>query len=161
MSQVRRCTMTSTRHLAFFLAPILALQACAPAAEPGPTLEDIEAEVRVRSEALVAAEMAGEYQTAVTFFTPDVVVQAANVPQIQGRDPLLEMYETVLATTSKFEGTTTNIVAAASGDSAYECGVNRFVFAFKPGTLIYRDGRLTGAGVCASLPSRSRGHTRG
>ena len=120
--------MTSTRHLAFFLAPILALQACAPAAEPGPTLEDIEAEVRVRSEALVAAEMAGEYQTAVTFFTPDVVVQAANVPQIQGRDPLLEVCETVLATTAEFEGTTTDIVPTASGELAYEYGINRFVF---------------------------------
>ena len=114
---------------------VLFVQACAPAVEIGPTLEEIEAEVRIRSEAVVAAEMAGEYETAVTFFTPDAVVQMADVPQIQGQDRLLEIYETVLATTAEFEGTTTDIVAAASGDLAYEYGINRFVFETPDGSV--------------------------
>jgi ketosteroid isomerase-like protein len=120
--------MTSTRHLAFFLAPILALQACAPAVEPGPTLEELEAEVRTRSEMVVAAEMAKEWERAVTFFTPDVVVQPANAPQVQGLDALLHLYETALATMTEFESTNTDIVPAASGDLAYEYGINHFVF---------------------------------
>lgn len=114
---------------------VLCVLACAPTAEVGPTLEDIEAEVKARSEAVAAAEEAGDYQTALTFFAPDVVVQMADAPQFQGLDPLLEVYETALAATVEFEGMTTDIVAAASGDLAYEYGINRFVFETPEGSL--------------------------
>ncbi len=114
---------------------VLYVLACAPAAEVGPTLEDIEAEVQARSKAVAAAEEAGDYQTALTFFAPDVVVQMADASQFQGLDPLLEVYETALAAAVEFEGTTTDIVAAASGDLAYEYGINRFVFETPEGTL--------------------------
>ncbi len=121
-------TMRIVRLSLGLVLSVLLVQACAPAAEIGPTLEEIEAEVRARSEAVAAAEKAGDYETAITFFAPDVVVQMADAPQFQGQDPLLEIYETVLSTTAEFEGTTTDIVAATSGDLAYEYGINRFVF---------------------------------
>jgi len=114
---------------------VLCVLACAPTAEVGPTLEDIEAEVKARSEAVAAAEEAGDYQTALTFFAPDVVVQMADAPQFHGLDPLLEVYETALAATVEFEGMTTDIVAAAGGDLAYEYGINRFVFETPEGSL--------------------------
>lgn len=115
--------------LAFgLILSVLFVQACTPAAEIGPSVDDFEAEVRLRSEAVAAAEKAGDYETAITFFAPDVVVQMADAPQFKGEDQLLEIYETVLSTTAEFEGTTTDIVAAASGDLAYEYGINRFVF---------------------------------
>ena len=115
--------------LAFgLILSVLFVQACTPAAEIGPSVDDFEAEVRLRTEAVAAAEKAGDYETAITFFAPDVVVQMADAPQYQGKDRLLETYETVLSTTAEFEGTTTDIVAAASGDLAYEYGINRFVF---------------------------------
>ena len=107
---------------------VLFVQACTPAVEIGPSVDEFEAEVRARSEAVATAEKSGEYETAITFFTPDVVVQMADAPQFQGKDRLLEIYEAVLSTTAEFEGTTTDIVAAASGDLAYELGSNRFVF---------------------------------
>jgi len=93
-----------------------------------PTLETLAAEVRARSEALAAAEAAREYKTATSFFTSAAIVQPANAPQIEGPDEILHIYETVLATTSEFEGTTIEIVPAASGDMAYEYGINRLVF---------------------------------
>ena len=120
--------MRITRSFTVLLPSVLVIQACAPAAEPGPTLEELEAEVRARSEAVVTAEMTGDYATAVTFFAPDAIIQMGNAPQIQGWDALLELYETVLGATLEFEGTTTDIVPAASGDLAYEYGINRFVF---------------------------------
>ena len=120
--------MRVIRSFTVLLPSVLVIQACAPAAEPGHTLEELEAEVRARSEAVVAAEMAGDYETAVTFFAPDAIIQVANAPQIQGRDALLELYEAILGTTLEFEGTTTDIVPAASGDLAYEYGINRMVF---------------------------------
>ena len=89
---------------------------------------DVEAEVRARSEAAVAAEMAFDWETAVSFFASDVVIQPANAPQFQGREALLELYQTGFTTMTEFEGTTTAIIPAASGDMAYEYGVNRFVF---------------------------------
>jgi ketosteroid isomerase-like protein len=116
------------RSFTVLLPSVLVIQACAPAAEPRPTLEELEAEVRARSEAVIAAEMAGDYETAVTFFAPDAIIQMPNAPQIQGRDTLLELYEATLGTTLEFEGTTTDIVPAASGDLAYEYGINRMVF---------------------------------
>ncbi len=91
-------------------------------------LAEIEAEVRARSKAVVEAEETGDYKKAVTFFLPDAVIQPANAPQFQGLDQLLELYETVLAQTTEFEGTTTEIIPAAGGDLAYEYGINRFVF---------------------------------
>jgi len=110
----------------FVLGPVLALQACAPSQPPAPTLDEIEAEVRARSEALVAAEEAFDWETAVTFFAPDVIVQPANAPQYQGREAHLEVYRTFPAML-EFEVTTTAVIPAASGDMAYEYGVNRFV----------------------------------
>ena len=107
---------------------VLFVQACTPAAEIGPSVDEFAAEVRVRSEAVAEAERLGEYETAITYFAPDVVVQMADAPQFQGKDRLLEIYETVLSTTAEFEGATTDIVASASGDLAYEYGINRFVF---------------------------------
>ena len=99
-----------------------------PAAESGPTPAEIEAEVRARSEAVVAAEESGDYELAVSFFAPDAVIQMANAPQMDGTGKLLDLYNEVLGATLEFEGTTTKIVPAASGDMAYEYGVNRFVF---------------------------------
>ena len=88
---------------------------------------EIEAEIRARSKAVVAAEMAFDWDTAVTFFVPDVTVQPANAPQIQGRKAQLELYRS-FPRLIEFEGITTAIIPAASGDMAYEYGVNRFVF---------------------------------
>ena len=113
----------------FALLPIvLAFQVCAPPTTPGPTLADIEAAVRARSEAVVSAEEAFDWDVAVTFFAPDVVVQPGDAPQYQGREAHLQAYRSFPATMLEFHSTTTAIVPAASGDMAYEYGVNRFVF---------------------------------
>jgi ketosteroid isomerase-like protein len=97
-------------------------------------VESIRAEVKARSKALVAAEEAFDWEAAVTFFASDVVVQPANAPQIKGRDAQLELYQT-FPKMIEFEGTTTAIIPAASGDMAYEYGVNRFIFETPDGPL--------------------------
>jgi len=98
-----------------------------PAVDIAADIESIRAEIQARSKALVAAEEAFDWETAVTFFTLDVVVQPANAPQIQGRDAQLELYQT-FPKMIEFEGTATAIIPAASGDMAYEYGINRFIF---------------------------------
>ena len=91
-------------------------------------LEKTEAEVRAKSKLLVTAEETGDYQKAVSFFAPDAVIHPPDAPQFQGHEPLLEAYETVLAQTTEFEGTTTRIIPSSGGDMAWEYGINRFVF---------------------------------
>ena len=105
-----------------------------PVVDAGANIESIRAEVQTRSKAAVAAEEAFDWETAVTFFTPDVVVQPANAPKIQGREAQLELYPT-FPKMIEFEGTTTAIFPAASGDMAYEYGVNRFIFETPDGPL--------------------------
>ena len=119
--------MRKPPFLLLSLGPLLALPACAPSQPSGRNLGEIEAEVRVRSEAAVAAEEAFDWETAATFFAPDVIVQPGNAPQYQGREAQLEAYRT-FPPMIEFEGITTAIVPASSGDMAYEYGVNRFVF---------------------------------
>ena len=100
-----------------------------------PNLEEVKAEVLARSEAIVAAEVAGDYETAITFFAPDAPVQMANAPQIQDKDALLAVYQTVLGPAFEFGSTRTDLVCAASGDLAYEYGINRIVFETPDGLL--------------------------
>ena len=127
--------MQCIRRISSLVVSLLVVLGCAPAADIGPNVEEIEAAVRARSSEVAGLEAARDYQTAITYFADDVIVQLADAPQIRGREPLLEIYETVLASTVEFEGTTTDVVAAASGDLAYEYGVNRFVFDTPDGRL--------------------------
>ena len=127
--------MRVIRSFTVLLPSLLVIQACVPAAEPGPTLQELEAEVVARSDAIVAAEMSGDYEAAIAFFVPDPILQTANAPQIQDRAGLMEVYETVLGSALEFEGTRTDIVLAASGDLAYEYGINRLVFETPDGPL--------------------------
>jgi ketosteroid isomerase-like protein len=90
-------------------------------------IESVRAEIQARSKAVVAAEIAADWETASSFFAPDAIVQPADAPQIQGREAQLELYQK-WPKMAEFEGTTTAIIPAASGDMAYEYGVNRFVF---------------------------------
>jgi ketosteroid isomerase-like protein len=104
------------------------------AEEPEVDIEAVKAELRARSKAAVAAEMAFDWEKAVSFFAPDVIVQPANGPQIQGREAQLEAYR-AFPKMIEFEGTTTAIVPAASGDMAYEYGMNHFIFETPDGPL--------------------------
>ncbi|MHB1192268.1 MAG: YybH family protein [Longimicrobiales bacterium] len=120
-------TMRSPRTVCALVPIVLALHACAPPATPGPTLAEIETAVRARSEALVTAEEAFDFDAAVTYLAPDVVVQPGDASQYQGREAQLQAYRS-FPPMLEFESTATAIIPAASGDMAYEYGVNRFVF---------------------------------
>ena len=55
------------------------------------TPEEIVAEVRARSKAVVEAEESGDYKRAVSLFMPDAVIQPPDAPQFQNLDQLLEI----------------------------------------------------------------------
>lgn len=102
---------------------------------------DIEAEtaaVHARSDAVVAAEAAQDAEASTVFWAPDAIVQPAGSPQLQGRDAVLALYREFFegGMLKDFSGTTSHLEVAASGDLAFEYGVNRMVVAGPDGDLL-------------------------
>ena len=112
---------------------VLCLSACS-----GPQV-DIEAEraaVRARGEALAAAESAMDTQGALAFWAPDGILQGHGMPLVQGRDGVEGVYEVFFQAVAEFGSTATRLEMAASGDMAWEYGVNRIVIAGPEGNLL-------------------------
>jgi uncharacterized protein (TIGR02246 family) len=106
---------------------VLLLNGCAAAPQVDVAAET--AAIRARSEALANAEAAKDAQTAVTFWTEDAIVQTAGAPETRGKQAVLDGYAGLFGALRSFKSTTTAITVAASGDLAWEHGVNDFVFA--------------------------------
>jgi uncharacterized protein (TIGR02246 family) len=109
---------------------------------------DAEAEasaVRARSEAVVRAESAMDAEAAAAFFAEDAIVQPAGSPQLLGRAAILDDYRQFFSggTLKEFSGTTSGLRVAASGDLAYEYGVNRLILAGPDGDLLDNGKYLT------------------
>lgn len=120
-------------HSAAFASAVLVLSACS-----GPRV-DIEAEtaaIRARGEALVAAESAMDTQAALAFWAPDGIIQGHGVPLMQGQDQLAALYDGFFQAVVEFGSTTTRIEVAASGDMAWEYGINRAVVPGADGPLL-------------------------
>ena len=124
-----------SRHRVFALSGLLALGAC------GPAPVDVAAETKAliaRSEAVSVAEAAKDREKALTFWAPDAVVQPSAGPQIQGREAVSKMYQFVFDSTGlkSFSGKSAGFVVAASGDIAYETGINRMTFGTPKGDVL-------------------------
>jgi uncharacterized protein (TIGR02246 family) len=91
---------------------------------------DVDAEtaaLRARSEALSSAEAAMDAETAITFWAEDAIIQAPGAPEQQGKHAILDGYTEFFGALKSFKSTTTNVTLAASGDLAWEHGVNDMV----------------------------------
>lgn len=108
------------------------------AAAPQVDLEAERAAVHARSEAVVRAESAMNAEAAAAFWAEDAIAQPAGSPQIQGRAAILDLYRQFFSggMLKEFSGTTSDLHVAASGDLAYEYGVNRMVLAGPDGDLV-------------------------
>lgn len=116
------------------LLTMLTLTACAPKI-------DVAAEsaaLRARSEAMVSAEQRMAVDEAVALYHPDAVVLPAGAPPITGRDAVRTMYQEYFASgmVKSFEASITHLEVAASGDIAYEYGVNRFTLNAPEGPML-------------------------
>ncbi len=77
---------------------------------------------------LVAAEASRDLEAVMSYWSEGAVAQINGVPQVNGKDAIRELMHSMLSSFKEFEGTTTHIEMASSGDFAYEYGVNRLVF---------------------------------
>jgi uncharacterized protein (TIGR02246 family) len=100
---------------------------------------DIEAEraaIAARGKALVAAEAALDTQGALAFWAADGILMGHGVPIVQGRAELENALNGFFRAVVEFGSTTTRIVVAASGDMAWEYGINRAVVPGPKGNLL-------------------------
>lgn len=122
------------RYVFTSIMPIaLLLGAC------GPSEADIEAvkeTVAARSKAVAAAEAARDIETAISFWADDAIIQTHGAVQAQGKDAIRQGMQAFFDAFKEFEGTTTHLEVAASGDMAYEYGVNRVVLPGAEGDLL-------------------------
>lgn len=111
----------------------LILGACSP---PAVDLDAEQAAIRARGEALVAAESAMDTEAALAFWAPEAIAQGHGMPQAQGREELAAVYTGFFQAVAEFGSTSTRIDVAASGDMAWEYGINRAVVAGPDGNLL-------------------------
>jgi len=92
---------------------------------------DVTAEKAVLKEMaheLVTAEAARDLDTVMGYWADGAILQVNGAPQVEGKDSIRELMRPMLSSFKEFEGSTTHIEVASSGDLAYEYGVNRLVF---------------------------------
>jgi uncharacterized protein (TIGR02246 family) len=77
--------------------------------------------------ALAAAEAARDLEAVMSYWSDGGVAQIDGLPQIEGKESVRELMRSMLSSFKEFESTTSHIEVAASGDVAYEYGVNRVV----------------------------------
>ncbi|TET19099.1 MAG: nuclear transport factor 2 family protein [Candidatus Aminicenantes bacterium] len=86
------------------------------------------------------AEKRQDADAAVKFFTDDVIVQAPDVPQIQGTQALHDLYTGFMFKMgyASFDSKSTETIVSPSGDMAYDVGWNLFVFEGPEGKIEVR-----------------------
>jgi uncharacterized protein (TIGR02246 family) len=124
------------KHQLAFVAALLT-SACAAASNPAVDLAAEERAIRERSSEIVTAENAHDYAKALTFYTADAVVQAANFKQAEGHEAIRAMYEEFNKMGyTNLQSTTTKVTVVASGDFAFETGVNHITFPSPKGDFV-------------------------
>lgn len=103
---------------------------CSPApANPPVDVGAIKQLLAARGDSLVAAESAKDSARAVAFYAEDVVVEPANMPAVKGRTEMGKLYGMFFPMVADMGSTRTALEVAASGDLAWEYGINRVTMA--------------------------------
>jgi ketosteroid isomerase-like protein len=108
--------------------------AAAPEADSAAVAQSFHA----RSDALQKAESMKDAEASASFYTEDAVLQGAGMRQINGRSNIVALYKTFFANPNlkELRGTPSSAMISASGDLAYEVGVNRIVMRSPKGDLL-------------------------
>jgi ketosteroid isomerase-like protein len=123
------------------LCCILMAAACAASSDAATPQADSAAVAQafhVRSDALQKAESMKDADASANFYAEDAVIQGAGMPQVDGKANILALYKAVLANPDlkELRGTPSSAMISASGDLAYEVGVNRIVMRGPKGDLL-------------------------
>jgi len=101
------------------------------------------AAVQARSKAVTAAEEAQNIPEIMKYWAKDAIVQAADMPQIQGTEAIIKLYHQIFDDTARplksFTSSSINspnIMVAQSGDIAFDYGTNKFVWSTANGDML-------------------------
>lgn len=132
--------MRGIAAIAFTLVAVATVTGCAaPAAAPATVdLAAVERTLQQRFDSLQAAEAAMDVERSMAFWAEDGIIQGAGSPQIQGHEAIKGLYQQYFTTgmLKSMSGTSSQLTLAASGDLAYQVGVNRIVLNGKDGDLL-------------------------
>jgi uncharacterized protein (TIGR02246 family) len=118
------------------VAGLLPFVAGCAAAPPVDLTAEADA-IRARGAGIVSAEASQDAELSTSFYARDAISQPSGSPQVEGRDAIRELYGHFFSGMLKdFESATTHIDVAASGDLAYEYGINRMVLNGPDGDLL-------------------------
>ena len=97
-----------------------------------------ERALHARSTGLQQAESAMDVARSTSFWAPDAVAQPSGGPTIVGRPAVEALYRQLFTSgmIKEFRGTPSHVEMAASGDLAYETGVNRMVLHTPSGDML-------------------------
>ena len=80
-----------------------------------------------RGSALLAAEAARDLEAVMSYWSDEAILQINGAPQVEGKESVRELMRGMLSSFKALEGSTSHIEVSASGDMAYEYGINRVV----------------------------------
>lgn len=108
-------------------ALLFAVAACQRRVETAVDARTAEAEIRARSQAVVAAEIRKDLESVMPFYADSAVIHMEGAPAIRGHTAIRRVYADFFGAPMTFDrAVTTDIRVARSGDLAYETGVNHF-----------------------------------
>ena len=111
----------------------MVLPACS---QPGIDVPAEKAILEQSTVGLAAAEAERDLDRVMSYWAEDAVAHIEGMPEVKGKSAIRELMGSMLSSFKEFEGTTTRLQMAGSGDLAYEYGVNRLVFAAEEADLL-------------------------
>jgi uncharacterized protein (TIGR02246 family) len=108
-------------------ALISVVSVIAACAQPAPQVDVAaeEAAVRAVSDSITAAEIARDFDKALSFYANDAVVQPPDAPPVVGKDAMRGLYQAFFTPEiTAFSSQTSSVQVSASGDMAWITGVN-------------------------------------
>ena len=104
---------------------------------PDAALAGDSANLEARQQAFLAALGARDAEAVAEYFAADGVLQIANMPPVEGRDRIRELYRNLFNFMETGEVTAERLQIAASGDLAYSLGGTRNAFRTEEGLAEY------------------------
>lgn len=130
--------MRPTRFAILMSLSLLGVAGCAAPAAPAADPKAVEQGLRQRADSLQAAEAAFDVARAMTFWADDAIIQPAGTPQVSGRAAIEALYHQYFTSgmLKAFSGSVSTLSISASGDMAWQSGVNRMVLKGDKGDLL-------------------------
>ncbi|MBI4408771.1 MAG: DUF4440 domain-containing protein [Gemmatimonadetes bacterium] len=116
----------------------LGLLSCAPKVDVAAE----EATLRALNDTIMVAENAKDVEKAVSFYAEDAHVEPANMPAVHGQAAMRDLYNQFFGMgVSDITSTVDQLQVAASGDVAYQYGVNKYKMAMPDGSQMDAVGK--------------------